>query len=164
KGLAMSTILRWLCVVLTWEIVVGGARADDGPDELPAGAVARLGSTRFRHPGGINAMVLPPDGKAVLTAGGDGTVRVWDVSTGKELRRFGAFRSAVQSIALSPDGKRLVVNSIGTAVFEVATGKELVAVERYLSHCPLTFLNGDCFLAGNGGLVSFYDVARGDLL
>src|SRR5262249_34675979 len=61
-------------------------------------------------------------------------------------------------------GKRLVVNSIGTAVFEVATGKELVAVERYLSHCPLTFLNGDCFLAGNGGLVSFYDVARGDLL
>src|SRR5262245_44247001 len=143
----MSTILRWLYVVLTWEIVVGGARADDRPDELPAGAVARLGSTRFRHPGGINAMVLLPDGKAVLTAGGDGTVRVWDAATGKALRRFGAFRSTVQSIALSPDGKRLAVGSVRGAVFEVATGKELADVERLYSHCPLAFLNGDCFLA-----------------
>ena len=52
-----------------------------------------------------------PDGKHLLTAGGDdGAVRFWDVATGKETRaltRQGRVRSGGGRLAVSPDGRWL---------------------------------------------------------
>jgi WD40 repeat protein/beta-lactamase regulating signal transducer with metallopeptidase domain len=62
--------------------------ADPKGDPLPAGAVARLGTTRWRHGATITFVAFRPDGKTLVTAGQDGTVRLWDVATGKEIRRF----------------------------------------------------------------------------
>ena len=47
-----------------------------------------------------------PDGKRLLTAGLDGSLVVWDVETGKELRRMG--KGVIYHAALSPDGKRVL--------------------------------------------------------
>ena len=50
--------------------------------------VRLLGDPSFRH-GDTIAHILPlPDGRKVMTAAGDGTARLWDLRTGKELRRF----------------------------------------------------------------------------
>jgi len=38
--------------------------------------------------GASRAMRFSPDGKRLLTAGDDATIRLWEVTTGKELRRF----------------------------------------------------------------------------
>jgi WD40 repeat protein len=65
------------------------ARADLYGDALPEGALARLGTIRCRHEG-LSAVGFGPEGKTLLTYGADGTVRVWDVATGKELRRLGS--------------------------------------------------------------------------
>jgi RNA polymerase sigma factor (sigma-70 family) len=62
------------------------AAQPDAP--LPLGAVTRLGSTRLRHGDGILFAAYTPDGKAILTAGKDRTIRLWDLATNKELRRF----------------------------------------------------------------------------
>jgi WD40 repeat protein len=63
-------------------------------DPLPAGAVARLGTTRWRHGATISYVAFGPDGKTLITAGQDNTVRLWDLATGKEIRRFGRTRVA----------------------------------------------------------------------
>ncbi len=55
---------------------------------LPKGAVARLGSEQFRHGDSVFLVRYALDGKAVLTASRDDTLRLWDAATGKELRRF----------------------------------------------------------------------------
>jgi WD40 repeat protein len=58
-------------------------------DALPAGAVARLGSVRWRHGAPISFVAFAPDGKSVISGGDDGFFRVWEYPSGKELRRFG---------------------------------------------------------------------------
>src|SRR5262249_61081903 len=59
------------------------ARTDLHGDPLPAGALARLGTVRFRHNLGVSSMVFTGDGKGLLTAGGDNLPQLWDVTTGK---------------------------------------------------------------------------------
>src|SRR6188474_2631349 len=59
-------------------------RLDRYGDPLPQGAVARLGTLRLRR---SSASAFTPDGKAVVTHGYD-ELRVWEVATGKELKRF----------------------------------------------------------------------------
>jgi WD40 repeat protein len=59
----------------------------------------------------ISSVALSPDGKQVLTSSSDNTVRVWDVATGREVRRFyggdGVF---------SPDGKQVITGSYDNTV------------------------------------------------
>src|SRR4051794_12428440 len=64
-------------------------------DPLPEGAVARLGSVRFHHPGGIQSLAFAPDGKTLVTAGPCNQGRaciLWETATGKELARIGLDR------------------------------------------------------------------------
>jgi WD40 repeat protein len=64
------------------------------------------------------------DGKRVVAASNDHTVRFWDMETGKELKRIDVANA--HSAALSPDGKHIVCGEISAVrVFDVATGKEL---------------------------------------
>jgi len=48
---------------------------------------------------------MSPDGRRVLTGGDDHTLRLWDVESGKELKRFEGHKSLVNSVAFSPDGR-----------------------------------------------------------
>jgi WD40 repeat protein len=96
------------------------------------------------HPHAIASATFSPDGTRVAFtyAGGysrygyrsgavhiytDRVVRVWDVTTGRELAVLKGHRSQVVSAAFSPDGKRLVTASLDTTarVCDLATGKEV---------------------------------------
>jgi hypothetical protein len=85
-------------------------------DPLPAGAVARLGTVRFRHDSTIVFAAFLPGGKSVVSVSYDGVVCAWEFPSGKAIRRFEAFpaneRPAgsaghVSSATVSPDGKHL---------------------------------------------------------
>ncbi len=88
-------------------------------DPLPAGAVARLGTLRFRHEEGTtHAVVFLPGGRVVAAAAGD-SVYLWEAATGKELARLREDILRVRrdgipdrpdwvhALACSPDGKLL---------------------------------------------------------
>jgi RNA polymerase sigma factor (sigma-70 family) len=80
-------------------------KVDLTDDPLPEGAVFRLGSPRFRHPGATIA--LSADGKELMTCSSAlKNVRIWDAATGKIVKEFtidGAGR--LGAIAWAPDQK-----------------------------------------------------------
>ena len=52
-----------------------------------------------------NCLVWSQDGKTFLSGNWDGSIRLWDVQTGKEEAHLQAGYGRVMSLALSPDGK-----------------------------------------------------------
>ncbi len=72
------------------------------------------------------------DGKLLATGGhgNDGDWKLWEVATGKELRRVET-GAGVHTVAFSPDGKALAATQGDgrIALWDVATGKELRALK-----------------------------------
>jgi RNA polymerase sigma factor (sigma-70 family) len=104
------------------------ARDDEPGEPLPAGVLARLGSTRLRHSDSVLDVAFLPDGKSLIAADRS-SIRVWDSGTGRELRRFGD--GNVKSVSLSADRKRLAAapeSSGPYRIWEVATGKLVRAI------------------------------------
>jgi WD40 repeat protein len=55
----------------------------------------------------VVAVAFSADGSRLATAGHDGTVRIWDPTSGEQLLVLHGHDAEVDSIAFSPDGSRL---------------------------------------------------------
>ncbi len=87
----------------------GEPRADRRGDPLPTGAIGRFGSARLRHGDAVRCLAFSPDSKLLASggAGKDGTIRIWDVASGREIRRIPSGQGSVGSVCFSPDGRVL---------------------------------------------------------
>jgi dipeptidyl aminopeptidase/acylaminoacyl peptidase len=74
-----------------------------------------------------NAAAVSPDRRFALLGCADRSVRLVEVATGREVRRFVGHAASVWAVAFAPDGKRALSGSLdGTArLWDVATGQEL---------------------------------------
>src|SRR5262245_48421618 len=111
-------------------------------DPLPPGALARLGTVRFRRTTeyGMSGMAFLPDNKTVLTASVQ-EVQFWDVTNGKRLREFRTDPLQVTSFAMAPGDTQFaaagrhpwVSGKPGPAeirIFDIASGKTLQTLPR----------------------------------
>jgi WD40 repeat protein len=107
---------------------VSKPRTDQSGDPLPRGAVARLGTNRFRHGAIIDSLAWSPDGRTLLSAGTfSNRVRAWDPLTGRQKRSF-PVRTSSSPLLLSPNGKVIVTGdgTFGALIFrDFATGREV---------------------------------------
>jgi WD40 repeat protein len=98
---AMSSVLR-LPLLITTPGIWAEPQAGSARPEL----MVQLG-----HSGPILCSTFSPDEKYLLTGGLDYTARLWDVATGKEIRRFLGNREPVDMVSFLPDGRRIVTHS-----------------------------------------------------
>ena len=66
-----------------------------------------LRATMNGHRDLVRSVAFSPSGEQIATASFDGTVRIWDVRDGRELRRID--EAMPTAVAFTPDGRRLVV-------------------------------------------------------
>jgi WD40 repeat protein len=62
---------------------------------------------------GVNTVLFLPDSKRLVSGHNDNTIRVWDLSKKKELRRLVGHTDWVSALACTEDGKTLASSSDG---------------------------------------------------
>jgi RNA polymerase sigma factor (sigma-70 family) len=136
---------------------------------LPPRALARLGTSRFRHALIVCCVVWSPDGKTLVTGSHRGTIRFWDPKTGKETRVVQAHDGGVIGLAISLDGKVLATSSWDRSIrlWNMESGGQL---RTLLGHgaevCTLRFSpNGKVLASGSkDGTARLWDPTTGTLL
>ena len=74
-------------------------------------------------------MAFTPAGDRLISGGDDGVVRIWEVSTGKELRRFGSGSKGITSLILTRDGKQIITGGNDGVIRVWAMPREKLATK-----------------------------------
>ncbi len=118
----------------------------DLPD-LPHSALIR---TLEGHSSYVTGCAFSPDGKLIVSASWDGTLKVWDAESGELQRTLEGHSSVVNGCAFSPDGKVIISASWDRTlkVWDAQSGEMLLTLEGH-SDC----LNS-CVFSPDGKLIA----------
>lgn len=75
----------------------------------------------------VSSVAISADGRHLLTCSYDLTAKLWDISSGKEIRTFLGHSKAVMSVVTSADGRYLLTGGLDKTakLWDVSSGKEI---------------------------------------
>ena len=83
------------------------------------------------HKGYVSTVAFHPSGEQILSTSWESSIRLWDVSQGRELWRVGGGTRESDSISISPDGQRIAAGFHSTIrLLDSATGQLNTTINR----------------------------------
>lgn len=129
---------------------------------------ATLHTIKEQHKGSVTSISFSPDGKTLVSACKDNSMRFWNVTTGKQIKMLKAHSSSngIKGISFSPDRKTLAsANYREVRFWDVDTGKLLKSIEvpsgnvKNIRFSP----DGKILASASENEVHFWDVDTGKL-
>lgn len=120
-----------------------------------------------KHPKpGVVGLSLSSDGKTLVTAGADGNIRIWNITTGQVERTLSGHTNSLYKAVLSPNENFLASSSRDRTarIWDVAAGQELYKLTGF--KCSVKSVafspNGKMLdVVGNDGMLKVWDVETG---
>ena len=154
------------CTVVLAQAVPPAAASAASSVAMPTFVLAHTLAGHNRY---VFAVAFSPDGRWLASSTSHGKIKLWEVSTGKEVRTLTGHTLAVYSVAFSPDGQQLVSAGRDATVtfWEVASGKSLralkVAPVQFYAYSAAFSADGRWLAVGaTGGAMRVWDAATGD--
>jgi WD40 repeat protein len=165
--------LRCLALSPDGSLLASAAGGDDEPAELLVWEVAtgRLVQALSTPAESVMALAFHAGEKALASAGRDGSVKLWNIETGKARFEAKASIKPALALALSRDGRSLAVGGGSDGhtgaidVWDTATGTLQRSVETPEAVRSLAITPEGCMIAhaGTGGEVHLVDVPGGEV-
>jgi hypothetical protein len=85
------------------------------------------------HTGWVRACAVTPDGRCVISAALDGTLKVWDLEAGAVLATLRGHAGEVTACAVMPDGRRVISASADRTlkIWDLDTGRVLTTLHGH---------------------------------
>lgn len=125
---------------------------------------SRVRAVLHGHGQRVNQACFSPDGKRIITAGFDGTARIWDAETGRLLKILSGHADKVTSAAFNADGSYVATGSNdGQArIWDVNTGQSLHVIrghEKVVTSVAFNSRSDQLATGSADALARIYDLA-----
>ncbi|MEG4796698.1 WD40 repeat domain-containing protein, partial [Microcoleus sp. LAD1_D1] len=106
------------------------------------------------HSSSVNAVAVTADGKRAISGSDDKTIKVWDLTTGKEQFTLNGHTRSVNAIAVTADGKRAISGSYDKTlkVWDLTTRKEQFTLNGHTSSVNAVAVTADGKRAISGSI------------
>lgn len=140
--------------------------------ELKSGGIVKKAEELFKMTGHISwtkGLAISADGNRALSGSDDDSVRLWDLSAGKELKRFDGHEENVNSVCFSPSSNTGMSASGDSSVriWDLDSGaqlKKLVGHGNIVLACAYSPSGNKAVSCGYDGTVRIWDVLNGTQL
>jgi len=120
----------------------------------------------------VYAAALSPNGKKIVSGGGDGIVKLWDIDASKIIAKWTGHVDGITSVCWNRDGGRILSGSYdGTAVvWDAESGNTILAIKTGHSFVYSAIYSPDETMIASGGgsreneLIKIWDVNTGKLI
>ncbi|KAJ7711411.1 WD40 repeat-like protein [Mycena olivaceomarginata] len=125
--------------------------------------------SRLQHDGSVHSVAFSSDGLRAISGSDDRAIRIWDVSTGKQLQQLDGHNDGVNSVAFSSDGLHAISGSDDRAIriWDVSTGKQLQQLDGHNDGVNSVAFSSDGLHAISGSndrTIRIWDVSTGKQL
>lgn len=116
----------------------------------------------------INAITSTPDGRHVISASADGSIKIWDISTLSEIATFCCNTIEVTSVAITPSGNTLISgaedNSVRIWHFDEHAIPGSHVARSGAIWAVVTTLDGQWVVANSSHGATILDLTTGDVI